>query len=154
MKDIIGFENYQVNTNGSIFSKKMGIEIKPQDNGNGYYKVGLYKEGKCYQKYVHRLVAEAFIENLNGFKYVDHINRNKEDNRADNLRWVSAKDNTNNTAGNPRYSVSKKGKAHHSKKVVERIKLLYTVDKLGVMEISRLLDIPRQTVSRLIKDIK
>ena len=43
--------------------------------------------------YVHVLVAETFVDNPRNLKEVDHINRNKDDNRAVNLRWVTRFDN-------------------------------------------------------------
>lgn len=58
----------------------------------GYYKVRVANR----MRYVHRLVAEAFVYNPFKRKYVDHRNGDKLDNRARNLRWVTAKQNANN----------------------------------------------------------
>ena len=52
-----------------------------------------YRSGICY---VHRLVARAFIPNPLGLKDVDHIDGNRTNNRVENLRWVSHKENCNN----------------------------------------------------------
>ena len=56
----------------------------------GYLRVGL---GRNNQKYVHRLVAAAFVPNLDLLPQVDHIDGNRENNHYKNLRWVSAKEN-------------------------------------------------------------
>lgn len=62
----------------------------------GYGVVDLHKNGHTRTLKVHRLVAEAFIPNPENKPCVDHINTIKTDNRADNLRWATHKDNMNN----------------------------------------------------------
>lgn len=69
-------------------------EVKPGLNNCGYLQVGLGRIRNAAS--VHRLVAEAFIPNPLGLRDVDHINGNKLDNRIENLRWVSHKENCNN----------------------------------------------------------
>ena len=68
-------------------------EVKPGLTTWGYLQVGV---GSCKTAFVHRLVAEAFIPNPLGLRDVDHIDGNKSNNRVENLRWVSHKENCNN----------------------------------------------------------
>lgn len=63
--------------------------LSPADNGRGYLFVNI--NGK--QKYIHRLVAETFIENPNNYPEVNHKNENKNDNYVGNLEWCDKKYN-------------------------------------------------------------
>lgn len=65
-----------------------GKILKPATHTNGYLIVNLCKNIKTKSYLVHRLVAEAFKPNLHNYPTVDHINRNKTDNRLENLRWA------------------------------------------------------------------
>ena len=64
---------------------------------NGYNSVGLHNEGQK-TAYIHHLVANAFIPLEEGKDYIDHINRDKTDNRVENLRRVTNGQNIRNTA--------------------------------------------------------
>ena len=70
---------------------------------------GYYNNAIGYMQFagdfVHRHVAKAFVPNPCNFEYVDHINSNRVDNRADNIRWVSRK--ANNSTDNSRQLRSK-----------------------------------------------
>ncbi len=99
MRDIPGYEGlYAADEDGNIYSlqntvgRRKGI-LKPYENTGGYLRVNLFKDGRCKHKYVHRLVASAYIPNPEGLKYVNHLNSNRQDNRVANLEWCTAKYN-------------------------------------------------------------
>ena len=109
MKDwkwVKGYEGlYKVTRDGRVFSeerldrfnRKHGGEIKPNVCGQYKYNfVILCKDGIRKQCYVHRLVAEAFIPNPKHKPCVDHIDNDKYNNKVENLRWVTYKENMNN----------------------------------------------------------
>ena len=91
------YPDYFVGVDG-VYSDKFGKikKLKSSDNGLGYYRVVLHKDGKKYTKRVHRLIADMFIPNPYNLPDVDHINHNTQDNRLENLRWVSKQDNQRN----------------------------------------------------------
>ena len=91
-KKISGFDNYLIDEEGNVFSIKRGIYLKPVSN-RGYPCVALYKDGKRYDKKVHRLVAEAFIPNPNNLPQVNHKDENPNNCKVENLEWCDAKYN-------------------------------------------------------------
>lgn len=63
---------------------------------NGYMVVNLWFNGKQHMRYAHRLVAQAFIPNPDGKPTIDHIDRNKENNCVENLRWATQSEQERN----------------------------------------------------------
>lgn len=95
-KDIEGFDNYIVSNLGNVLNKRKNTFLKPYKEKKGYLRVRLCKNGKYKHFLIHRLVAEAFIPNTDNKPFIDHINTIKNDNRVENLRWVTNKENCNN----------------------------------------------------------
>ena len=109
-KPVKDFEKYYMISNkGNLksiikrqysFKDKKIIETKEEKylkltNDRGYEKIILSLNGKRYLKYIHRLVAEAFIPNPNNYKEVNHIDSDPSNNCVENLEWCDRKYNLN-----------------------------------------------------------
>lgn len=94
-KDIKSNPDYQISNEGRVWSKKSNRYMKLQKDACGYLRVQLYMgNGKGRTEKVHRLVAIAFIDNPDNLPEVNHINHQRDDNRVENLEWVSHKENS------------------------------------------------------------
>ena len=115
-KPVVGYEGlYEVSNLGKVKAIKWHRgeeekEMKPYTTYKGYLRLRLTKNGKGKQFQIHRLVAEAFIPNPENKPYIDHINTDRTDNRVENLRWVTNKENCNNPISKQNYSKSNKDK--------------------------------------------
>ena len=117
-KKIKEFEDYMVSDTGIVVSLprdyKYGtiVETKQlkQHITRGYMRVTLHKNGKKYKRCVHRLVAEAFIPNLEHLPFINHKDECKTNNMVSNLEWCTTKYNNNYGHRNQKISerVSKK----------------------------------------------
>ena len=108
-KDVVGYEGiYEVSDLGRVrthknkttFTNKHGVRHWKQrilklrkDQKNGCLSVSLWKNNKGKSFLIHRLVAIAFIPNPNNLYTVNHKDGNRNNNRLDNLEWLSLKDN-------------------------------------------------------------
>ena len=95
MRDIVGWEDlYAVTDDGRVWSKRSEKYLKVGVAANGYEQVALSRSGESKTVRVHRLVCEAFNGSPIGENMVvDHIDGNKRNNRAVNLRWVTQSQN-------------------------------------------------------------
>lgn len=92
-KPIKNYEDYLVNENGDVFSKKNNKLLKPRESKNGYLKITLYKNGKCKTFSIHRLVALAHLNNPNNYPVINHKDGNKLNNNISNLEWCTVSQN-------------------------------------------------------------
>ena len=124
--EVVDFPNYLIYPDGKVSSKRfLGRYLKQRKNNCGYYYVKLYEDGKSKTHYIHRLVALHYISPENK-KEVDHINRDKSDNRIENLRWVDKTENQqnkgkqkNNTTGFKNISYFKERNVYQYRKTIK-----------------------------------
>lgn len=151
-KPIEGFEGYEVSTEGRVRSldrrdcrgnRIKGTIIKPRKINSGYLIVHVRdKNGKRAGKLVHRLVAKAFIENPEMREQVDHIDEDKTNNAASNLRWTTPKENTNNGTGIYRAAI---GRSRPVVQIEENGKVINTY--LSATEAARQLGIKQGSIT-------
>lgn len=99
LRDIPGFEGaYAATEDGRIWSHKTQSFFSPWNNGSDYLYVTLQTPGGQKNFRVHRLIAMTFIPNPENKPEVDHINEDKQDNRVENLRWVTSAENKANSS--------------------------------------------------------
>lgn len=95
-KKIKYYPNYEVSDLGNvrrILKSGKTKTLKSVDNWNGYMRLNLYKNGRQAKHYIHRLVANAFLNNRNKLPEVHHIDHDKTNNTLKNLEWVSSEEN-------------------------------------------------------------
>ena len=87
-------ERYLISNFGRVLSLCGRTKLLRGGSTGGYHYVGLYRDKRIQQAYVHRLVAEYFVPNPDGKPEVNHIDGDKDNNRSDNLEWVTSSENT------------------------------------------------------------
>ena len=95
-------ESYRVYSDGTVIKNarpgargyiRPERKLIPHKNNQGYDRVSISVNGKPKEVFVHRLVASLFCQNPNGYKIVDHIDGDKNNNNASNLEWVTSSEN-------------------------------------------------------------
>jgi len=144
-KPIKGYEGYyKVDQFGRVFSDDRvihvfdngreydkfipGKQMKQTMHSHGYKTVALTKDGNTKQMYVHRLVAQAFIDNPNNLPFINHKDEDKTNNFADNLEWCTNKYNVNYGKAKERRRKKIIGVPHteeHKRKISESVKEYY-----------------------------
>lgn len=92
-KTVAEYDKYEVNIFGEIRHKKRKHILTPRKNSSGYGYVAFNINGQRKNFAIHRIVANAFISNPNGYTEINHKDYNRLNNCVDNLEWVSSSQN-------------------------------------------------------------
>ena len=174
-KDVKGYEGYdQVSNMGRVksldriikdknrnrFQKIKGKILKFSDNGKGYKLVFLTKNNKRQNKYVHRLVAENFLENLDDLPEVNHKDLNKNNNTILNLEWVSMLENKRHYQSTDfakkvsiQKSITRKENYRNKiKDIIPKILYDYKIEEKTIEQINKETKIGNSMISRILKE--
>lgn len=143
VSEIQGFEwvypEYEVWEDGTVLGrqgKQIGAYLK-----SGYKYVGLFGPEKRCNELIHRLVAKAFIPNLEDKPEVNHKNEVRDDNRVENLEWMTIKENRDYGNRNSKMRASKTGKETQSTRAFVALNTLTgeTYEAISIASLVRLL---------------
>jgi predicted XRE-type DNA-binding protein len=161
-KDVVGYEGfYQISNFGRIkrilkFRKERNHQeriLNPSISSDGYYRLILCKYKTRKNANIHRLVSEAFIENIYNKPQVNHKNGVKTDNSVKNLEWVTAKENcVHATSLGLNYQLG--GELHHMSKLTSKqvceIFDLYINKNILQKEIAKIYSVSQSQISRIL----
>lgn len=134
-------EDYTITKSGEVINNHTNRIVKPQLNGKGYYRVSI--GGKL--QFVHRLVADKYIPNPEGKPQVNHKDGNKLNNSADNLEWVTNKENRSHAVEHDLHLSGEKCK--WSKLTKEQVVFIRKNANIPTAELARLFGVSRGAIA-------
>ena len=167
-RPVVGAPSYEVSSEGRVRSidrvvvtkrghpKKMkGVYLRPCITQAGYQQVAVMFSGKTRQKNieVHRLVADAFLPpcpgthgNRKGDYHIDHVNDDRLDNRAANLRWLTREENWHLKYGR----LGNRGESHHRARLTEEDVKAIRCDPRSVHQLCVTYDMSRGAIDAIL----
>lgn len=163
-KEIEGFSGeYVCCSNGEVYSLKTGVLTRLKGGScGGYRSYSLRHKGVQTQHLGHRLIANAFIDNPNGKKEVNHIDGNKRNNCVDNLEWATRSENMKHAVSEGLFGVPTTEHLNRMRKSCGRKLACFTLDdasnlielkeslNLSNMELARICGVSKYTIGRVV----
>lgn len=140
------YDGFLIDDDLNIYSKRTGKKLSPSIGSDGYMQVQYRDENKkSHHNRVHVIIAHCFIPNPNGYKYVNHIDSNKLNNKIENLEWCT-------NSYNVKHGWDSGNRTHHNftKLKVERNGALIGIYN-SIRECSRELHLDRHKIARVLK---
>ena len=150
MRSIAGFDGYEIDESGNVYSLFVKRLMKVKISSAGYSSIGLRREGKYHWFNCHRLVLMTFGGHCDGTEKLQacHIDGDKRNNHISNLRWDTPAGNTRDKYHHGTMFNVKRGEQHHKAKLTIAlvIKLRQEAQSKNCTELSFLYGIPKLTV--------
>jgi hypothetical protein len=150
-KELDGLSGYYITDDGRVFHGER--ELKTYRDKDSYVLIGITVKRKTTTYKVHRLVAQAFIDNPDNLPEVNHIDGNKWNNCVDNLEWVSHRENLRHASEKRLFRY---GEDHpHSKlsqQEADHIRNLYGTGNYTQMELSKMFNSSPMVVNRIVNN--
>lgn len=154
------FSDYWVSDKGRVYSVTSDEFIYGSPTGRcGHIDMSLYHNGIRYHKYLHRMVAEAFIPNPFNLPQVRHMDNDPSNNCADNLRWGTQLDNVHDCikSGRFRYfkdeDIEKANAARRTPVVAVDLQTGEKIEYISQQEAARDLGMTQSSISRVLRGL-
>ena len=142
---VVGWPAYHVSRSGEVYSTTSGKVLTPRSGKNGYQRVNLHNGSrKGTTRQVHSLVAEAWLGPRRTGREVDHVTHAKDDNRLQNLRWLTPQENLANlppTAPRRRLTFEQ----------AEEIRRLHAAGEMGYGRLARRFGVSKKLVTQIVR---
>lgn len=149
-------KEYIISNYGTIYDPATHKYRKLKRHHKGYLKCSFIINGKYKSKFVHRLVLMTFnpVDDMEKLQ-VDHIDGNKENNRLDNLEWVTNSENTRRAIEKGLWDncFPSGNKSHHHKLSEEEVSHIkyYLLQKYSYDKIAEMFNISKSTIAQIAK---
>lgn len=155
---VYDFPEYWVSTMGRLWSKYFNCFIYGSPIGlSGHIDVSMWRDNRRHHRYMHRLVAEAFIPNPNNYPLVRHLDDDPSNNCVENLAWGTSRDNVRDCIenGNFRYFSREDIELANTKRrtpvIAVNLRTGKKIEFISQQEASRKLGVNQSDISSVIK---
>ena len=150
-KNLTICENYSISNYGNVRNNKTGKILSPRDL-RGYKRVSLWYNKKANDHRIHRLVAEEFIPNPDNKLEVNHKNGIRNDNRVENLEWVTGKENAEHRSNVLNFGDTYKGMKNGNSFLSDEDVINIRNSKLSRKQLSETYNVSVTQIGRIIKN--
>lgn len=151
MDEKLEYGRYLISSKGRVYDNRHKQIKSIQDNGFGYRKTAFSLPNKrLVNRYIHRMVAIAFIPNHENLPQVGHKDHNKDNNCVENLYWTTQKQNTRDGIEAGRINAKKRGKTNQLTPAQLDEIARKRAEGMGVADVARSMSLPRTTISSVL----